>query len=175
MPERREIAVTHADGALGRRIVARLGEDRVLAVDAGDVASLELKRTLHGIDAVVHLASTTTEPLESTRQVLDAAADAGVGHLVIVTSALVYGAWPSNPVPLTEDAPLRPNPGFEPAVALGEVERLAAAWRDDHPGVTVAVLRPAPPVAEDDAGWLAPMLAAVRGVPVGEEDRKSVV
>lgn len=170
MPERREIAVTHADGALGRRIVARLGEDRVLAVDAGDVASLELKRTLHGIDAVVHLASTTTEPLESTRQVLDAAADAGVGHLVIVTSALVYGAWPSNPVPLTEDAPLRPNPGFEPAVALGEVERLAAAWRDDHPGVTVAVLRPAPPVAEDDAGWLAPMLAAVRGVPVGEDD-----
>ena len=170
MPPRRDIAVTYADGALGARLVARLGPDRVLSVGAADIASLDLKRTLHGVDTVVHLASATTEPLEPTRAVLDAAADAGARHLVVVTSALVYGAWPTNPVPLTEDAPLRPNPGFEPAVALGEVERLAAVWREDHPGTTVAVLRPAPPVAEDDDGWLAPMLAAARGVPVGEDD-----
>jgi len=170
VPDRRDIAVTHADGALGRRVLARLGRDRVLALAADDLAPPELKRTLHGVDVVVHLAAATTEPLEATRRVLDAAADAGVGHLVVLTSALVYGAWPTNPVPLTEDAPLRPNPGFGPAVALAEVERLVAGWRDDHPGVTVAVLRPATPVAEDDAGWLAPMLAAVRGVPVGEDD-----
>ena len=170
MPDRRDIAVTYADGALGARLVARLGADRVLPLGAGDIGSLDLKRSLHGVDTVVHLASATTEPLEDTRAVLEAAGDAGARHLVVVTSALVYGAWPTNPVPLTEDAPLRPNPGFEPAVALGEVERLAAVWRDDHPGATVAVLRPAPPVAEDDGGWLAPMLAAARGVPVGDDD-----
>jgi hypothetical protein len=34
----------------------------------------------------------------------------------------------------------------------------------------VAVLRAAVPVAEDDAGWLAPMLAASRVAPVGEDD-----
>lgn len=140
----------------------------MLALGAGDLASLDLKRSLDGASVVVHLASATDEPLTATRAVLDAASDAT--HLVVVTSALVYGAWPTNPVPITEDAPLKPNPGFEPAVALGEVERLVGAWRDDHPGATVTVLRPAPPVAEDDDGWLAPMLAAVRGVPVGDDD-----
>jgi hypothetical protein len=170
VPDRRDIAVTHADGALGARLVARLGPDRVLPLTAADLASFDLKRTVSDVDTVVHLASATPEPLESTRAVLDAAADVGARHLVVVTSSLVYGAWPTNPVPLTEDAPLRPNPGFEPAVALGEVERLVATWRDDHPGASVAVLRPAPPVAEDDDGWLAPMLAAARGVAVGDDD-----
>ena len=32
------------------------------------------------------------------------------------------------------------------------------------------MLRPAVPVAEDAPGWLAPMLGAVRGVPVGDDD-----
>lgn len=168
MPDRRDIALTNATSALGARVVACLGRDRVVGVGAAELGSPELKRSLHGVDVVVHLASATDDPLPATRAVLDAAGDAR--HLVVVTSALVYGAWPTNPVPLTEDAPLRPNPGFEPAVALGEVERLAAVWRDDHPGASVCVLRPAPPVAEDDEGWLAPMLAAARGVPVGEDD-----
>lgn len=168
MPDRRDIAVTHADVPLGARLVERLGRDRVLALRGSDVASLELKRSLDGVDVVVHLASATAEPLATTRAVLDAAADAT--HLVVVSSALVYGAWPTNPVPLTEEAPIRPNPGFEPAVALGEVERLVARWHDEHPASTVTILRPAPSVAEDDPGWLAPMLAAVRGTPVGDDD-----
>jgi nucleoside-diphosphate-sugar epimerase len=174
VPLRRDIALTYADGALGRRVLARLGEDRVVALGTDDPAlsdgSPELKRSLHGVEVVVHLASATAEPLAATRKVLEAAGDAGARHLVVVTSALVYGAWPANPVPLTEEAALRPNPGFEPAVALGEVERLVAEWRDGHPGATVAVLRPAPAVAEDDRGWLAPMLAAARGTPVDDED-----
>jgi UDP-glucose 4-epimerase len=32
------------------------------------------------------------------------------GRLVFASSAAVYGAWPDNPLPLTEDAPVRPNP-----------------------------------------------------------------
>lgn len=170
MPDRPDIAVSHADTPLGARVVACLGAERVVAIAADDALSPELKRSLHGVDVVVVLASATTAPLDAARTLFEAAADAGAHHLVVVSSALVYGAWPTNPVPLTEDAPLRPNPGFEPAVALGEVERLAAVWHDDHPGTTVAVLRPAPPVAEDDPGWLAPMLAATRGVPVVEDD-----
>ena len=58
----------------------------------------------------------------------------------------MYGAWPNNPVPLTEDAPLRPNPHFSPAVQGAEVERLLAEWRDEHPDVTVTTLRSAPVV-----------------------------
>lgn len=174
MPAPSVIAVTHADDPLGSRVVARLGEGgtRIVAVAGSDLAAddAELKRTLHGVDALVHLAAVTDEPLAPTTRVLEAASDAGIDRLVVLSSALVYGAWPGNPVPLTDDAPLRPNPDFPPAVALGQVERLVADWRDAHPSARVGVLRPTVPVAEDDAGWLDPMLGAVRGVPVGEDD-----
>src|SRR5262249_40258918 len=70
--------------------------------------------------------------------------------VVLVSSALVYGAWPDNRVPLAEDAPLRPNPGFFPAVERAEAERLVADWSADHPDVPVAILRPAVMVG---AGW----------------------
>jgi nucleoside-diphosphate-sugar epimerase len=47
----------------------------------------------------------------------------------------VDGAWENNPVPLTEDAPLRPSPGYVPAIVDAECERLLAEWaaeRDDR-------------------------------------------
>jgi nucleoside-diphosphate-sugar epimerase len=167
------IAVTHADDPLGSRVVAALGRDaeaKVLGVAGDDLRGADLKRSLHDVDVLVHLAAVSPAPLEPARAVLAAAADAAVGHLVVVTSALVYGAWPTNPVPLTDDAPLRPNPDFPPAVELGEVERLVGEWREAHPSSIVTVLRPAVPVAEDGPGWLAGMLGSVRGVPVGDDD-----
>jgi nucleoside-diphosphate-sugar epimerase len=60
--------------------------------------------------------------------------------VVVVSSALVYGAWADNPVPLTEDAPLRPRPESSAAAAYAELERVAAGLRS--PEVTVAILRP---------------------------------
>jgi UDP-glucose 4-epimerase len=121
-----------------------------------DIAGTELKPLLEGIDTLVHLAG-VVDPIpdtalmarvnvEGTRRVLGAAAGVGARRVVRISSATVYGAWPNNPVPLTEDAPLRPNPDFSPAVQGAEVERLIAEWRDDHPGVTVTTLRSAPVV-----------------------------
>jgi UDP-glucose 4-epimerase len=49
-------------------------------------------------------------------------------------------------VPLREDAALRPNPDFSPAVQGAEVERLLAEWRGEHPEVTITTLRSAPVV-----------------------------
>jgi nucleoside-diphosphate-sugar epimerase len=173
MPSPSVIAVTHADDPLGSRVVATLGRDtsvKVLGIAGDDLGGTDLKRSLHDVDVVVHLAAATPSPLEHARDVLAAVADAGTGHLVVVSSALVYGAWPTNPVPLTDDAPLRPNPDFAPAVELGEVERLVGEWREAHPSTVVTVLRPAVPVAEDGPGWLASMLGSVRGVPVGDDD-----
>jgi hypothetical protein len=60
--------------------------------------------------------------------------------VVVVSSALVYGAWADNPVPLTEQAPLRPRRDSPQAVGYAELERVAATLRS--PGRTVAVLRP---------------------------------
>lgn len=176
MPNGTLVAVTHADGPLGSRVVARLEAEEgltvipVVAADLGDGRAEELKRTLHGAGAVVHLAADAEAPLEPARMVLAAASDAAVERLVLVSSALVYGAWPTNPVPLTDDAALRPNPDFLPAVALGEVERLVADWADANPSAAVAVLRTAVPVADGGTGWLGSMLASVRGVSVGDDD-----
>jgi len=84
--------------------------------------------------------------VEGNRHVLDAAASVGARRIVRISSATVYGAWANNPVPLTEDASLRPNPHFSPAVQGAEVERLLGEWRADHPDVTVTTLRSAPVV-----------------------------
>ncbi len=49
------------------------------------------------------------------------------GHVVLASSAAVYGAWPGNPLPLTEDDLPRPNPQCPYAVHKLEAERACAA------------------------------------------------
>lgn len=95
------------------------------------------------------------DEVAATRLLLDAAASVGVTRLVIVSSAMVYGAWENNPVPLTEEAPLRPDPALAYAAARAEIERLALDWRDQHEAATVAVLRPTVSVAAESEAWLA--------------------
>jgi nucleoside-diphosphate-sugar epimerase len=160
----RTIAVTGAGSGLARRVATAL-PDAVL----GDVDErADLKPVLEGVDAVVTMGSA---PVEATRRVLDAAGDVGVEHVVHVSSATVYGAWPDNPVPLSEDAPLRPNPGFGPAAAHAEAERLVAEWKDAHPGTTAAVLRPAVVVGPGADRDLARALAGTAGLRPAEAAR----
>lgn len=128
----------------GRRFVMR----------RADLAGADLDALLAGVDVVVHLAG-IVDPLpdddlmarvnvDGTRRLLDAAARAGVRRLVRISPTMVYGAWPTNPVPITEAAPLAPNPGYAPAVQAAEVERLTAEWAHANPGVAVTTLRAAP-------------------------------
>lgn len=168
------VAVTAAATGLGRRVVQRLRADpgvaRVVRLGAADLRG-DVKRRFDGVHVLVHLASTVLPvDAEPTRRLLDAAGASSVRSVVVLSSALVYGAAPDNPVPLTEEAPLAVTPELEPAAVLAEVERLAASLRDAHPAMAVAVLRPAVPVAEDELGWLARMLGAVRNTPVGDAD-----
>jgi nucleoside-diphosphate-sugar epimerase len=192
------IVLTGAAGSLGRRVAARLEEAadvaRVVAIDlvepkvqlarmsfrACDLATGDLKPLLEGADTVIHLAfaagpeldddGTARANIDGTRRLLDAAGAVGVAHVVLVSSATVYGAWPANPVPLTEDAAIRPNPGAGYPVQKAEIERLGAEWASDHPGTTVSVLRPAVAVAEDDRSWLARSLGLTAGLRAGSDD-----
>ena len=91
---------------------------------------------------------------------------AGLGlaeHLVVVSSAMVYGAWENNPVPLTEDAVLRPDNEFRYATQLAAVEQMADDWRRAGSHRTVAVLRPVVPMAANGTPGLARALAAGMG------------
>lgn len=190
------VAITGISGRTGQRLLRRLDGDprveRVVGLDtrdpqfrprrldfhAVDIGGADLKPLLEGLDVLVHMAF-LLEPLpddevmarvniEGTRRVLDAAAATGVGKVIHVSSAFAYGAWPDNPTPLTEDAPLRPNHAFAFAVHKAETERLLMEWHDEHPGVTTVVLRP-PLVL--GGGTPASIRALVRGrVPVRVRD-----
>lgn len=174
------VAITGVHCAAGPHLLRLLeadGEvDRIVAIDLrlpeehpaklelveADPGTDEVKAALEGIDQVVVLDGS----VEVLRRVLDAAGSAGISTVAIVSSATVYGAWPDNPVPLTEEAPLRPNPGFEFAAERAEVERLAAEWRDDHPGTTVALLRPALVLSDGDEDAVTRMLSRTPRVPI---------
>lgn len=188
------VVVTGADGALGHRVVALLREATdagpVLALGAAGTGDREtsadrvvdllvddLKAAVDGAAVVVHLASVfgpvlddapaidRAEDVMAAERVVAAAGDAGVAHLVVLSSATVYGAWANNALPLTEDATLGPGPELAFAVQRAEIERRVAEWRQDHPAATAAVLRPAPVVGDDgEIGWLAQALHAARRV-----------
>ena len=175
------VAVTGVAGPIGQRLARLLeasGVEHVIGIDPvpsqvrtravewvpADVATVDLKPLLAGVETVVHLAwdvaplRTFDEHhpnhanLDAVHRVLDAAAGAAVGAFVYLSSAAVYGAWPDNPVPLTEQAPLRPNPGVVDAVQHAEAERLIAEWAEEHPAVRVVILRTVPVLGADS--WL---------------------
>ena len=177
------MALTVADPAVDRVIAL---DRRSLAglpasVDAHevDLGQVDIKPLAEGADVIVHLAQATGAmgtPIgeagdgELARLVLDAASAVGAGHVVLLSSATAYGAWANNPVPLTEDAPLRPNPGVLSAFEKAELERVAAEWRADHPGATVALLRPTITVCPEGNGWLARALARSSALPVTDDE-----
>jgi nucleoside-diphosphate-sugar epimerase len=135
-------------------------------------------------DSVIHLAWRTPESSgaaagdglsaaatnsRALRRILSAVAERPVTALVHLSSATVYGAWPDNQVPLTEDAPLRPNPEFAYGVGKAEAERSLAEWAEDHPQVQVAVLRPAVTVGSPEPLYEA--LGAIRAPRTGDGRR----
>jgi nucleoside-diphosphate-sugar epimerase len=140
-----------------------------------DLLTGDLKPLFEGAETVLHLATGTpssatgsTTDVEETRRVLDAAGAASVQHVVVLSDAMVYGAWPNNPVPLTDDAVLRPNPGFRFAAERAEIERLAGDWRAAHPGSTLAILRPVRTPGRAD--WLVRALRPAGAVPEHVEE-----
>jgi nucleoside-diphosphate-sugar epimerase len=156
--------VSDADGPLGSRVAARLA--RLPDVELGPVERCGVAVYL-GADPDVRARrrESVTAPAAA---MLDAVQ--GAEHLVLVSSAMVYGAWPNNPVPLTEDAVLRPDVTFAYARQLAAVEQLADAWRRARPGRSVTVLRPVVAMAERGTSVLANALAAGMGQRFGEED-----
>jgi nucleoside-diphosphate-sugar epimerase len=147
-----------------------------------DLESAGLAASLHGVDALVHVAASTDlsadlrltartrreRAIRQIRTVVISAAAAGVGHLVVVTSAMTYGASPANPVPLLEDAALAADPDEGMVGDLLAVEQVLRASREVHPGLAVTVVRPAALVGPGidtviTRHFEAPRLLTVRG------------
>jgi nucleoside-diphosphate-sugar epimerase len=183
------VVITGVDTPLGRRVARRVVQDpdaRVTGLAGALVSDLpaavhvrrvdlrhdDVKPLLEHAAALLHLATSVpasptaaTDDVSVARRILDAAGDAGVPHVVVLSSATVYGAWANNPVPLTEDAPLRPNPGVPFAAERAEIERLTSEWREAHPGATAAALRPARVAAPGERDWLVRVLRPAPTMP----------
>ena len=186
------VLVTGAAGNLGRKVTDLLsGGGRVVAVDRArahetapqvEARSLDLARpgapqaltsmAQEGC-AIVHLAwqPEGRHNLTLTRHVLTAAEALVPSQLVHVSSATVYGAWPDNAVPLTEDAEPRPNPELDYAVQKRASEVLVERWAKEHPSTAVTVLRPACTLGAAEQEPLYQALAATRLPPLGSEGR----
>ncbi|MBC7373581.1 MAG: NAD-dependent epimerase/dehydratase family protein, partial [Frankiales bacterium] len=161
------IAVTGGATGLGAALLERLAVRPDLAALFGvdDVPGRvdgvswrchgPLTERLAGTTTVVHLAMSydvLADPtarralnVAGTAELLEAAREADVTRVVLVSSADVYGAQPDRPLPVTEDAPLLAAADSSLTGDLVELERLA-----DHAGRTglqVAVLRPTALVA----------------------------
>ncbi len=130
---------------------------------------------LDGVDAVVHLVEardSRDNPTVATARldrVLGAATASGCGHAVILSSALVYGARPDNPIPITEAQPVRPNEELPYAVVKAELEQRAMAWAAET-GASLTVLRPAATLSEGDSSWIGSALRAATTVRAEQVD-----
>jgi nucleoside-diphosphate-sugar epimerase len=168
------VAVTGAASGIGHALTARLASSRhvkrVIAIDeergdiegvtwrVADIRDPALAGKLAGVDVIVH-ADLDLSPDTDARQrrafnvrgaqtVLTAAAAGRVGRVVLLTSSMVYGARPDNPVPLPEDAPLTAEADSSVAGDMLEIEQLARRSPRAYPGMAVTVVRPAALVGE---------------------------
>ena len=144
-----DVGLTGATGFIGSRLLPLLLADPEVTVvrsvarrplaahpklvhTRADLADPAAPRALEGVDVLVHMAFQMwregsanrlgPENLAGTANVLAARP----ARVVFASSATVYGAWPDNPLPLTEDAEPRPNPEVPYAAQKLEAERRCA-------------------------------------------------
>jgi nucleoside-diphosphate-sugar epimerase len=119
-----------------------------------DVREAKVEQALEGADVLVHLAFVLMHRpgdnereideinIAGSRRVFEAAARQGVRKLIFTSSVVAYGLHADNPIPLTEESPLRPNPGLYYSRAKAAVESYLDTFESEHPEIMVTRLRP---------------------------------
>ena len=151
------VAISGAEGALRSRISEALTQlfDQVISFTYGlDAVSLA------EVECVVHLAFSEDSDQRNLIGLLELATEAEISRLVVVSSAMVYGAWPNNSIPLSEDAAVRPNPESTFAVHQADAERTALEWADLNPDRQVTILRPTAVASPNASGLIGEALLA---------------
>ena len=173
----RRVYVRGVRGGLGSLVAESLRsiEGAEVVIATGDAPAT---RTAGTFDTIVDVGLADHDLLgrrgesvtSGAQELLADAAALDADLLVVVSSAMVYGARPNNPVPLTEDAVLRPDPTFVYARQLAAAEDEVETWRAAARDRRVAMLRPAIPIAAGNTSSLARALTAGFGQRFGEAD-----
>lgn len=192
------VVVTGISGYLGQVLLPRLEQDpgieRVIGIDRKprksggqegklqfhqlDIRDPRLEELLVEADILVHLGfmlwrlpgeqEIDEVNVEGSQGVFEAAARQGVRKVIHTSSVVAYGLHPDNPIPLTEESPLRPNPGLYYGRTKAAVERYLDSFERDHPGIIVTRLRPCTVVGPradpaQMATFVSPIVPGVRG------------
>lgn len=133
-------------------------------LDVRDAARVREIMSAERPDALVHLAFVFNPihdqdlmyevDVNGCHNVLDAASASGVQQVLVTSSAVAYGAFPDNPVPITEDWPVRGVPGFEYARDKTESDRVCQLWALNHPDRTMTIARPAIVFGPNVDNWI---------------------
>ena len=90
-----------------------------------------------------------------------------VSFLLVLSSALVYGARRDNPVPLTERTRVRPTPSIPAAMERLSLERVCAEWAADE-GMACAIVLPSVVVGPENGAWLSRSPWSTSGLQVSD-------
>jgi len=115
--------------------------------------------------------------VQGTRNTFKAAKVAGAKHIVVTSSATVYGAKPDNPVPLTEEHPWDDNQVFQYAQDKAELENYYRDFRTENPDIRVGIVRPTAVFGPNVDNYLSRFLFAFPFLPVvmGSQPRMQIV
>ena len=102
---------------LGLDIIKPQYESSKLKYFYTDVRNPKIDEHLKGYDVLIHLAFIVS-PLKSIKEmysinidgsknVFDSCIKAGISRIIHASSVAAYGAFPDNPIPITEDHPIR--------------------------------------------------------------------
>jgi UDP-glucose 4-epimerase len=166
----RRIAITGVSGYLGNRLLRRLTQEEdvesIVGIDLNPPRSGSPKLHFHSrdvrepfidvlqankVDAAVHLAFAVRPShdhegarrvnIDGARNFIEACDKASVESLLYLSSHTAYGPHPDNPVPITEDAPLRPLPTFQYSWDKGEADRMFQDLMERRPAICVNIVR----------------------------------
>jgi UDP-glucose 4-epimerase len=167
----RTVAVTGISGYFGKMLLPLLDGDpeieRIIGIDQNpptegvssnklefhqlDVRDPDLEKVLEGVEALIHMAfklwrspddlDVDAVNIEGSKNVFGAAERRGVRKLIFTGSAVGYGFHPDNPIPLTEESPLRPNPENYYGKAKAICEETLVEMGKRHPEIVITRLR----------------------------------
>jgi len=103
------------------------------------------------VDVLIHLAAygapegdeqlAYNTNVKGTENVIAAAKAGGMKRIVLSSSAAAYGSHPDNPVPMTEDHPLRANDNYYYSVHKKTQEEVVKTFLKKNPKINYMILR----------------------------------
>jgi UDP-glucose 4-epimerase len=177
----KNIAITGISGYIGARLLSRLDAidsiQKIIGIDIREptLRPPKLKFYLQDVlkpfgdlfvenevDTAIHLAfvlkptrdrtSAQKIDVEGTINFVGACRQAEVEHALYLSSHTVYGAHDDNPIPLTEDSPLRPLPGFQYSWDKAQAEQIVRDFGQSQRDVVITILRCCPVIGPHAAG-----------------------